>query len=113
MKKLMLIFTAVFCLTHMVNAQEKAPVKKDKKGAPAKAIQVAVKMENGKVFDLREGKHEQVLTEVNISGTVVYAEGSLVFQDGHKDALGDGDCVLPDGSIFREGDHSFREPEKK
>jgi hypothetical protein len=110
MKALMILITVVFYFT-AANGQETP--KKTAAGKEDKELKIVIKMQGGKVFESKNGKDTPLAKPVDINGIRVNTDGTLAFKDGHNEVLKDGDVILENGLVLRDGGQSYTDPANK
>jgi len=108
MKTLMIVMIAALLYAPAAMAQQKPD--KSAKNTEEKELKVVVKMQGGKVYETRDGKDILVTAQLNVNGTLVKNDGTLVYKDGHKDVLKEGDVILENGLVLRDAGQTFTEP---
>ena len=108
MKKSILL-SGIALISTMALAQEPEKMQQPSKNNQTDMQSVgneSIEMKDGKVWVIQDGKISLLAKEVNMGGSKIATDGTVVLKDGRKVTLKNGDKITSDGNLVKA-------PEKK
>ena len=115
MKKSILL-SGILLLSAMAIAQVPEKMQQPSKSNPNETRSVGneiVEMKDGKVWLNKDGQISLLSREVNLGGSKISTDGTVILKDGRKVPLKNGDQVTDDGNLVMAPEKQPYNPEQK
>ena len=73
----------------------------------------SIEMKDGKLWVIQDGKISLLSKEINMGGSKVATDGTVVLKDGRKVTMKNGDKVTSDGNLVKAPDKQPYNPDQK
>jgi hypothetical protein len=115
MKKSILL-SGILLISAMAIAQEPEKMQQPSKSNPNETPSLGneiVEMKDGKVWLTKDGQISLLSKEINLGGSKVSTDGTVLLKDGRKLTLKNGDRITSDGNLVKAPEKQPYNPEQK